>query len=311
LWDPDGVDLDLAQVRAFVAVVDHGHFGHAAGTLVISQQALSKRVARLEARLGPLLERGRGGVALTSAGARFLPAARQLLEIADHAVAETRDTPPAPLRVDVWGEIHSPAAAVRAIAREQPGMALELSMRRDLAEALGALQRHEIDLAFGNVAALDQPLPPGFMAERVMTDTVSAMVSVQSPLADRDRITPADLAHYDIWWPMAGSSQELRSSVEAYAQSIGVALVSDGANLGLESAVERVADDPTIILPVAATWPLGGRTDVRVVPLHPAPHFPWYAVWRNACSHPTLQPLLHALRNARETERRLPTSRTR
>jgi DNA-binding transcriptional LysR family regulator len=296
LWDPDGVDLDLSQVRAFVAVIDHGHFGRAAGTLVISQQALSKRVARLEAQLGPLLERGRGGVALTSAGARFLPAARQLLEIADHAVAETRDTPPAPLRVDVWGEIHSPADAVRTVAREQPGIVVELSMRRDLAEALAALQRHEIDLAFGNVAALDQPLPPELTAERVMTDTVSALVSVQSPLADRVRITPADLAHHDIWWPMAGSSQELRSSVEEYARSIGVALVSDGANLGLEAAVERVAEDPTIVVPVVATWPLGGRTDVRVVPLHPALDYPWYAVWRDACSHPTLRPLLDALR---------------
>ena len=32
------VDLDLAQVRAFVAVVDHGHFGRAAQTLAVSQQ---------------------------------------------------------------------------------------------------------------------------------------------------------------------------------------------------------------------------------------------------------------------------------
>lgn len=172
-------------------------------------------------------------------------------------------------------------------------------MRRDLAEALGALQRHEIDLAFGNVAALDQPLPPGLAAERVITDTVSALVSVHSRLADRVQITREDLADHDFWWPMAGSSQELRSSVEEYAESIGVPLVSGGANLGLEAAVERVAENPTIVVPVVATWPLGRRTDVRVVPLHPAPDYPWYAVWRNTCSHPSLQPLLHALRGTR------------
>ena len=105
------MDLDLAQVRAFVAVVDHGHFGRAAQTLALSQQALSKRVARLERGLGPLLERRRGGVALTPAGARLLPAARRLLEVADHAVADVRNAPPAPLRVDVWSEPQSPAAA--------------------------------------------------------------------------------------------------------------------------------------------------------------------------------------------------------
>src|SRR3954447_7620491 len=81
-----GVDLDLAQVRAFVAVVDHRHFGRAARSLAMSQQALSKRVARLELQVGRLLERRRDGVALTPAGERFLAGARQLLDVADHAV---------------------------------------------------------------------------------------------------------------------------------------------------------------------------------------------------------------------------------
>src|SRR5215208_3281253 len=84
LWHPWGaVDLGLAQVRAFVAVVDHGHFARAARSLALSQQALSKRVARLEDRLGRLLERRPGGVTLTVAGERFPPAARRLLDVAD------------------------------------------------------------------------------------------------------------------------------------------------------------------------------------------------------------------------------------
>ena len=49
------VDLDLARVRAFVAVADEGHFGRAAAALSISQQALSKRIAALEAELGTRL----------------------------------------------------------------------------------------------------------------------------------------------------------------------------------------------------------------------------------------------------------------
>jgi DNA-binding transcriptional LysR family regulator len=112
------VDLDLAQVRAFVAVVDRRHFGRAAQDLNLTQQVLSKRVTRLEAGLGPLLERRRDGVALTAAGERFLPAARHMLEVADHAVAEVRQTPVAPLRVDVWGEL--PAMADRRPASDAP-----------------------------------------------------------------------------------------------------------------------------------------------------------------------------------------------
>ncbi len=46
------MDLDLAQVRAFVAAADRLHFGQAAQQLAVSQQALSKRIARLESELG-------------------------------------------------------------------------------------------------------------------------------------------------------------------------------------------------------------------------------------------------------------------
>jgi DNA-binding transcriptional LysR family regulator len=289
------VDLDLAQVRAFVAVVEHGHFGRAARTLALSQQALSKRVARLEAQLAPLLERRRGGIELTPAGQRFLPAARQLLEVADHAVTDVRSAPPAPLRVDVWSEVQSPAHAVRTIAREHPEIVVELSMRRDLAEAVGALQRHEIDLAFGNVEGLAHPLGPDLTAEVVMTDTIAGLVSMRSPLAERQRLTADDLARHGIWWPMAGTSRELRTYIEAYAESIGASVVDHGVNLGLEAAVRRVADDPALILPVVSSWPLAAFSGVRVLPLSPAPRYPWYAVWRTGSTHPLLPRALRAV----------------
>jgi DNA-binding transcriptional LysR family regulator len=293
------VDLDLAQVRAFVAVVDHRHFGRAAEALTLSQQALSKRVARLEERLGPLLERRRDGVVLTAAGARFLPAARQLLEVSAHAVADLGRAPAAPLRVDVWGELHSPAQAMRAIAHEEPDVVVELSMRRDLAAALEALARHELDLVFGNVDGLGGPLPPGLTAELLMRDEIAILVSTRSELAHRDHVTPADLVRTGIWWPTAGSSREVRVFAEEYARSIGARLAADGANLGLEALVRRVADAPALVAPVAVGWPLAGRSDVTVIPLRPAPRYPWYAVWRTSSTHPGLPRILRALRAAR------------
>ena len=92
-WFDNHVDLDLAQVRAFVAVADEAHFGRAAELLSVSQQGLSKRIARLEAELGVrLLTRARGqqqsrGVTLTDAGQRFLPPARRLVAAGDIAAA--------------------------------------------------------------------------------------------------------------------------------------------------------------------------------------------------------------------------------
>lgn len=84
------MDLDLRRVRAFVAAADHRHIGRAAAALFLTQQAMSKRLARLEDDIGILFERGPTGVTLTPTGERFLPAARHLLEVADHAAATAR-----------------------------------------------------------------------------------------------------------------------------------------------------------------------------------------------------------------------------
>jgi DNA-binding transcriptional LysR family regulator len=293
------VDLDLAQVRAFVAVVDCGHFGRAAQTLTLSQQALSKRVARLEDGLGrPLLQRGPRGVTLTAAGQRFLPSARTLLEVAERAVSDVHGVAPPALRVDVWGELQSPAHAVRAVAAQRADLVVELSMRRDLIDALAALQRHELDLAFGNLDALPGPLPGTLTAELLMSDRIAALVSTKSPLVSRGEVRPGDLVRSGIWWPMAGSSQELRAFAESYARAIAAPLIADGANLGLDALVRRVADDPALVAPVVASWPLTGRSDVRMLPLRPALHYRWHAIWRTATTHPLLAPVLQALRSA-------------
>ncbi|MGW3349246.1 helix-turn-helix domain-containing protein [Nonomuraea rubra] len=57
------VDLDLAQVRTFVQAAEELPLGRTAEELSISQQALSKRIPRLEFALGsrPLNPRRPGG----------------------------------------------------------------------------------------------------------------------------------------------------------------------------------------------------------------------------------------------------------
>lgn len=296
LWDAAVVDLDLAQVRAFVAVVDHGHFGRAASALVLSQQALSKRVARLEAALGPLLVRDRAGVVPTEAGARLLPAARQLLEVADRAVAEVREAPGPPLRVDVWSEVQTPARLLRAVALNSPDLVVELSMRRDLAQAVAALERHEIDLAFGDVTRLPRPLPEGLVAEPVVADEIGLLVNEQSRWAESEVVDPRTLDR--LWFPFAGSSRELRSYAEEFAAAMGVELVPLGSNVGLAELVGRVATDPEVVTCVVADWPVPDVRGVRVVRLDPAPRYPWFAVRRGASVHPALGRVLAELRAA-------------
>lgn len=81
------IDLDLGDVEAFVAVAERASFHLAAQDLALSPSAVSRRVARLEERLGVrLLERTSRRVALTPAGRAFLARGRELLQSASEAV---------------------------------------------------------------------------------------------------------------------------------------------------------------------------------------------------------------------------------
>nr|WP_296770224.1 LysR substrate-binding domain-containing protein [Rhodococcus sp. (in: high G+C Gram-positive bacteria)] len=79
----------LSQLRAFVAVAGHRHFGSAASMLNVSQPTLSQALASLEQGLGiRLVERSTRKVLMTTAGTQLLDRARATIEAADGFVAE-------------------------------------------------------------------------------------------------------------------------------------------------------------------------------------------------------------------------------
>lgn len=85
-------DLDPRLLRAFVAVAHALHFRRAAASLNATQSALSLQIKELERRVGAeLLARSRRGVALTAAGAVFLPEAAAILARIEAAGALARD----------------------------------------------------------------------------------------------------------------------------------------------------------------------------------------------------------------------------
>ncbi len=93
-------DLDL--VRTFLAVVEAGSFTAAASGVYRSQAAVSQQIRRLESQVGArLFERGRREVALSHAGRRLLPHARQLLNASEQARLAAHGTDQRRIRIGI------------------------------------------------------------------------------------------------------------------------------------------------------------------------------------------------------------------
>ncbi|MFG2111628.1 LysR family transcriptional regulator [Streptomyces sp. NPDC048718] len=280
------MDLDVAQVRAFVRAAEELHFGRAAGTLAISQQALSKRIARLESLLGVELFRRGGGVRLTEAGERFLVPARRVVAVADGAVAAVVGME-YPLRVDVWGHLYAP---MRTLAQVAGGAGeLTLGHGRDLPSVMAALLRGDIDAAFGRV---HPPLSAGLAHRLVRLEPVDALVSEDHPLAAERVLRPDQLRGSVLWAP--GPLERL-DFLGRFADRFGIRSTASSVNLGLARFLAEVAEAPSRFSLMPADVPLPEVAGVRSVPLvGPTPLYAWSLLWRSGNGHPGLASLTAA-----------------
>ncbi|WP_196279077.1 LysR family transcriptional regulator [Catellatospora vulcania] len=287
------MDLDLAQVRAFVRAADELHFGRAAAALYLTQQALSKRVRRLEETLGTtLFVRGRGPVELTAAGTRFLPHGRELLALGATAARSVRGEP-LPLKVDVWGPVHRPLALLGELVSAYPDLLLELSMRRSLGSALDAVVRGDLDVAWGRAHDLGRPWPAGLRRRLVCLEPIAAGVLAGHPLADAVALGASELREHGLWMPFEDRPPELTGLLRAYAAALDVPITGTALNIGVEHTLAELRRHPHRVTPLGAWWQL--PADVVRVPLRPVPYLPWSVVWRADNPHPLLPRLLKLL----------------
>ena len=84
--------MELDQLRYFLAVASRRSFTRAAEDLALSQPALSRSIAKLEAELGqPVFDRDARAVTLTAAGELLEARARQILSLVEETIGEMRD----------------------------------------------------------------------------------------------------------------------------------------------------------------------------------------------------------------------------
>jgi len=146
------MNVDLRQLRAFLAVADELHFGRAAERLRIAQPALSQQIRRTERDLGvDLFVRTSRSVALTAAGRVLQGRARSLLDQAARDVDEVvRVGRGEAGRLDVGFVVSAlplgPIERVQAFRQRYPLVRVELTEGYS-STLLARIVRGELDLA--------------------------------------------------------------------------------------------------------------------------------------------------------------------
>ncbi|HEY3471189.1 MAG TPA: LysR family transcriptional regulator [Amycolatopsis sp.] len=186
-------DVELRQLRYFLAVAEELHFGRAAERLHIVQPAVSQQVRRLERELGvELFGRTTRSVSLTEAGQRFLPHARAVLAAADRAADSVTEfcTSRSLLRLGTSEGLGDRLdGLLAAFARLAPEAQLEL-VHAPTAQRLQRVRDGSLD---ATIVRGDQPAP-GLDFTPLWTDEVWVALPASHPLAEAEVVAFADLA---------------------------------------------------------------------------------------------------------------------
>jgi DNA-binding transcriptional LysR family regulator len=192
--------MELRQLEYFVAVAEEANFTRAAERVHISQSGVSAQVRALETELGAeLFDRSARTARLTAAGTAALPHAREALGAAaalHHAIDDVRGLVRGRLTIGmITGcEVTPLFDALAAFHRAHP--AIEIALQEDNSDRLiENVRSGSADIAL--VGASGEP-PAGLDAQVIVSEGLVAGVPGDHPLADRPRITLAELTAYPL-----------------------------------------------------------------------------------------------------------------
>ncbi|WP_093174496.1 LysR family transcriptional regulator [Sinosporangium album] len=284
-------ELDLGAVRAFVAIAEDHSFSEAAARLGISQQAVSKRIAKLESDLGlRLFHRSRAGTGLTEDGSAFLAHARALVGIADRALDALR-VRRRTLRIDVLDTRLATIELVRAFHRaltnaDIEDADIEIVTSDGLRTAPGALLRGSADAAFARVSGA---LEEGLVSTPAHLEPVHLLVGRDHPLADRQVVKTGELAGATVWMPGNAAGSEWADYYRFLSAEFGIRIDTAGPNFGYEHMAQQVASGERMSFAGMDTQ-LPWQPGVTRIPLvDPVPVYPWSLLRHRQNRHPALE----------------------
>ncbi|PKW16025.1 LysR family transcriptional regulator [Saccharopolyspora spinosa] len=283
------MELDLGAVRAFIAVADTNYFGEAADRLGVTQQAISRRIAKLEADLGTaLFHRTHSGTRLTEDGAAFLPHAQGLLALADQAVESIRARN-RPLRVDVLGTRLPSTELIRTFHEAHADVEIDVVTSQGLRSGRASLANGSIDVAFARVVGT---LDPSIEHIPAYFGPLHILVGRKHPLADRRQVRLTQLRDSIAWMPSNEPGSEWADFYDCLAREFRLTIDASGPNFGLDHMLDDIAASRDRFTFGGERLRIPWHPGIVQVPIvDPTPVYPLSMLWRRDNRHPAL-PLL-------------------
>ncbi|MFL6113408.1 MAG: LysR family transcriptional regulator [Catenulispora sp.] len=286
--------MELQQLRYVVAVAETNSFTRAAERCLVVQSALSHQIARLERELGArLFERTSRRVRLTSAGAAFVPIARQCLDTAERAAAEVAAAIgevrgrlavgliPTVAAVDIPG-------ALRDFHREYPDVRISLRVGAS-EELVEQVERGAIEVAFLGLPTTARL--PGVNARELARDRLVAVVAPDHPLAQEPAVSLRRLSAEVFVDLPAGTAGRVQTDLAFSAAGLSRDVAFEVSNADF---MARLVEQGLGIAMFASAY-VPQLTGVATVEVTDAPVRVEYVVWSRADPTPAASAFLALL----------------
>lgn len=185
--------MEFRVLKYFLAVAREESISRAAEVLHVTQPTLSRQIAQLEEELGaPLFTRGKR-TTLTEAGVMLRKKAEDILFLAEEIETDFKT------RQDVVGEIRIGSGVyagsnaflekIPAFQKKYPGV------RFDIYTASADLLKDQMDRGLLDFAVMMEPIEIGShdFIRLPEKDVCGVLMSPESPLAQKETVTPQDL----------------------------------------------------------------------------------------------------------------------
>lgn len=199
--------MDITNLQAFVSVAEYSSFSLAAEHIYLSQPAVSKRVATLEAELNTrLFDRIGRQTILTEAGQALLPRARRILaEVQDSRRAISNLSGEVSGRLSIGTShhigLHRLPDVLRAFNQRYADVELDLHFM-DSEEACEAVLHGDLELG---IVTLPLTPAPSLACNPVWVDDLRVVVGPDHPLHGRQKIGLPALAGHPAILPAHGT----------------------------------------------------------------------------------------------------------